>query len=100
MNIEDRRLLSDKGISAADMDKWKHIIEKKINCDKNDISCWKSLIPQLPCALEDTSCWKNSYPGMPCNSNDEECWKQLLPELPCKLHDDECWRNYHISRMT
>lgn len=99
MKIEDQKAIDKTGTTKVDMDRWRHIIEQKINCDKNDTNCWKGLLPQLPCHLADTPCWKSKYPTMPCSATDEECWKQLLPELPCRLHDDECWRKYHIERI-
>lgn len=70
MNIEDRRNLSKNGVTKVDMDRWRHIIQERINCDKNDTSCWKRLLPELPCDIADTPCWKNRYPAMPCAAND------------------------------
>ena len=70
MNNNKRDFREPNNIESAEIKDWKHVFEEKINCNKDDLNCWKNLLPSLPCNLGDTKCWKNNYPSVPCSGID------------------------------
>ena len=70
MNNNKRDFREPINIESAEIKDWKHFLEEKINCNKDDLNCWKNLMPSLPCNLGDTKCWKKNYPSVPCSGID------------------------------